>query len=97
MSKVTKDKKQPLVRIDSADKAVLDQLAAQTGESTPRLLHRAVTQLKRQIFFERMNGAYQHIRTDNQQWAVETEERALFDKSSADGLNKDQLADRLEM
>lgn len=49
-SRLSKQKKQPLVRIDSADKAVLDQLTAKTGESTPRLLHRAVRSLKKEIF-----------------------------------------------
>ncbi len=33
MPPVMKDKKQPLVRIDFADKAILDQLTAKTGES----------------------------------------------------------------
>ena len=85
---LTKDKnKQPLVRIDSADKTVLDQLSAKTGESTPKLLHRAVTQLKKQIFFEQMNGAYQHIRNDKSAWQQEKEERSLFDKSVGDGLS----------
>lgn len=59
-----KEKKQPLVRMDSADKAVLDQLTARTGESAPKLLHRAVTALKREIFFGQMNDAYKELRNE---------------------------------
>ena len=87
MSSVSKGTKQPLVRIDLADKAVLDQLSAKTGESTPRLLHRAVTQLKKEIFFEQMNNAYKDIREDKAAWKAELEERALFESTVSDGLS----------
>ena len=86
LSNVMKGKKQPLVRMDSADKAILDQLTARTGESAPRLLHRAVTALKKEIFFEQMNNAYKDLRNDKQAWVAELEDRALFDKSIHDGL-----------
>lgn len=88
MSHVMKEKKQPLVRMDYADKAVLDQLTAKTGESAPRLLHRAVTALKKEIFFEQMNNGYRDLRNDKQAWAAELEERALFENSIHDGLEK---------
>jgi hypothetical protein len=81
-----KEKKQPLVRIDSADKDILDQLTDKTGESTPKLLHRAVTTLKKEIFFQQMNCAYRDMRKDKAAWDAEMEERALFDKSVGDGM-----------
>jgi hypothetical protein len=86
MSRVLKEKKQPLVRIDSADKDILDQLSDKTGESTPKLLHRAVRSLKKEIFFEQMNGAYRDMRKDKAAWDVEVAERALFDKSVGNGM-----------
>lgn len=92
-----KNKTQPLVRIDSADKAILDQLSARTGESTPKLLHRAVAQLKKQIFFEQMNGAYQHLRTDKRAWEDEQKERALFDKAVGDGMTSEQSDEHLRL
>ena len=46
-------KQQPLVRMDAADKAILDILTAQTGESSPRVLHKALTRYKKEMFFER--------------------------------------------
>ena len=86
VSGAMKEKKQPLVRIDSADKAILDQLSEKTGESMPRLLHRAVTFLKKEIFFQQMNGAYRDMRKNQSDWDAEMEERALFDKSVGDGM-----------
>lgn len=87
MANVIKDKKQqPLVRMDMADKAVLDQLTARTGESAPRLLHRAVVALKKEIFFQQMNEAYADIRSNTAAWAEECAERSLFDNSIQDGL-----------
>ncbi len=89
MSSATRDKKQqqPLVRIDPADKTVLDQLSAKTGESTPKLLHRAVSKLRREIFFEQMNSAYKSLREDKSAWEAEHQERRLLDNAIEDGLN----------
>lgn len=87
MAHIMKDKKQqPLVRMDFADKAVLDQLTARTGESAPRLLHRAVLALKKEIFFQQMDEAYDGLRDNDVAWAQETAERNLFESASRDGL-----------
>jgi hypothetical protein len=51
------------------------------------LLHRAVTQLKKQIFFDQMNSGYQKLRSDKAAWDAELEERALLDKTIGDGLS----------
>ncbi len=86
-----KDQKPPqaIVRIDARDKATLDQLAAETGESYPKLLHRAVTQLKKKIFFEKMNRSYKAIKDDAELWTIEQVERNLFDQTSNDGLDRE--------
>ena len=86
MSNLKEKKQQPLVRIDLADKNTLDILSVKTGESTPRLLHRAVVQLKKAIFFEQMNNAYRGLRSNSEEWQSEKEERAIFDNSLGDGL-----------
>jgi hypothetical protein len=88
MSRLLKVRKtaQSNVRIDLADKQVLDKLAAETGESHPKLLHRAVEQLKRKIFFEKMNRAYREMKKDSKLWATEEAERKLFDNAAGDGL-----------
>lgn len=88
MSSSTKEKKQPqpLVRIDAADKIVLDQLAAKTGESSPRVLHRAIMQFKKQLFFAQVNGAYAAMKQDPEAWEAELSERAVLDNTASDGL-----------
>ena len=80
-------KQQPLVRMDAADKAILDILTAQTGESSPRVLHKALTRYKKEMFFERLNKGYNNLRQDTKQWKSEQSDRDVFDKSSGDGLN----------
>ena len=87
MSSTLRNKKQPLVRIDIMDKMVLDKLAAKTGESTPKLLHRAVTQLNKELFFEQMNRGYRNLRNDSEAWKSEMEDRALFENTLGDGLD----------
>jgi hypothetical protein len=88
MPNTARDRKQsqPLVRIDAEDKAILDQLSAQTGESTPKLLHRAVSNLKKEIFFESMNSAYRNLRNDKAAWDEELVERTVLDNAASDGL-----------
>jgi len=91
---ISKKKRQPArgqspnVRINPEDKAVLDQIAQQTNESHPRLLHRAIELLRRQRFFEEMNSAYSEMRSDSKQWRTEMEERELFDAAVDDGLSR---------
>lgn len=88
MSSGTREKKQqqPLVRIDFSDKILLDKLSERTGESSPRLLHRAIVMLKKQIFFDQLNQGYQQISQDSRLSEIEKKERDLFEESVADGL-----------
>jgi hypothetical protein len=81
------NKKQPLIRIDAADKAVLESLAAQTGVSAPRLLHRALTKLKKDIFFDQLNRGYSNLKQDPESWKQEESDRTLFDSAVSDGLS----------
>ncbi len=80
-------KRQPLVRIDAADKLILDQLVAETGESLPKLLHRAIVQLRKHVFFDDVNAAYSDIRSNEALWVAEERERALYDVTLSDGLD----------
>ncbi len=88
MSKLLKERKasQANVRMDVADKQILDKIAAETGESHPKLLHKAVEQLKRKMFFEKMHQGYREIQADPKLWAIEQAERKLFDNAAGDGL-----------
>ena len=80
-----REKKQPLVRLDAADKIELDKLAAKTGESVPKVLHKAISAYKKQQFFSQMNEGYSNLRNNKQAWDAELKDRALFEKSIGDG------------
>jgi hypothetical protein len=75
---------QSLVRISAADKAVLDELSKKTGESMPRLLHKAVTQLEQKLFCDEINAAYEEMRRNPQLWSIEQDERKLLDNATSD-------------
>lgn len=89
MSKVLKEHKgnQANVRIDLADKLILDELAGELGESHPKVLHQALKHLKRKLFFEKMNRAYREMQADSQVWSEELAERELFENAGGDGLS----------
>ena len=81
-----REKKQPLVRMDAVDKIELDKLAAKTGESVPKVLHRAISAYKKQQFFSQMNEGYRNLRNDKEAWEAELKDRKLFEGSLSDGL-----------
>lgn len=82
-----KERKQPLVRLDAADKEILDSLVAQMGESSPRVLHKALTRYKKELFFERLNKGYSQLKKDSTRWSALQEERNVFEGASGDGLD----------
>ncbi len=85
----TKNRKvsQTNVRIDFEDKAILDKIAKETGESSPKILHKAIDQLKRKMFFEQVNRVSREIReNDPELLAFEDAECEMFDKASANDL-----------
>lgn len=81
------EKKQPLVRVDAADKLELDRLAAKRGESVPKILHRAICALKKQEFFKEMNEGYRNLKNDKAAWEAELSDRRMFEGTLADGLS----------
>jgi hypothetical protein len=83
---VNSTRKQLLVRIDPKDKSVLDELSKRTGESGPRLLHRAISKLKHDLFFQELNEGYNTLRQNPEAWADYERDNTLFDRAVADGL-----------
>jgi hypothetical protein len=77
-----------MVRINESDKDTLDKLSAQTGESLPKLLHRAITAFKRALFFDQINRTCREMQeNDPEAWAAYQAECGLWDKTVADGLS----------
>lgn len=78
-----------IVRIDSSTHEVLQSLSAQTGRKMQEIVGEAVELYRRQLFLEKVNAAFAALKTDQQAWEEEQEERAAWDAALLDGLKDD--------
>jgi hypothetical protein len=78
----------PNIRITPRSKAVLRTLAREQGKSMQTVLDEAVEHYQRAKFMEQVNEAYAAMRRDPKAWTGEQAERALWDKTLADGLTE---------
>ena len=77
----------PNIRITPRSKAVLRTLAKQQGKPMQAVLDEAIDHYRRDKFLDEVNTAYATLRSDPKRWNAELAERALWDKTLADGLN----------
>jgi len=77
------------VRIDSSTHKVLQSLSAQTGRKMQEIVGEAIELYRRQLFLEKVNAAFAALKTDQQAWEEEQEERAAWDAALLDGLKDD--------
>jgi hypothetical protein len=71
---------------DSAHRALRD-LADTEKAPLQTVLERAIENYRRQRFLEAANRTYAALRNDPAAWRHEQEERELWDKTAADGLD----------
>jgi predicted DNA-binding protein len=76
----------PNIRITPRSKAVLRSLAKQEGKPMQAVLDEAIEHYQRGKFLDEVNAAYARLRSDPKAWKEEEAERALWDKTLADGL-----------
>jgi predicted DNA-binding protein len=76
----------PNIRITPRSKAVLRSLAKQEGKPMQAVLDEAIEHYQRDKFLDEVNAAYARLRSDPKAWKEEEAERALWDKTLADGL-----------
>jgi predicted DNA-binding protein len=76
----------PNIRISPRSKAVLRSLAKQQGKPMQAVLDEAIEYYQRDKFLDEVNSAYAALRNDPKAWKAEQAERALWDKTIADGL-----------
>jgi hypothetical protein len=79
----------PNVRISPRSKAVLRTLAKQEGKPMQAVLDEAIEHYQRDKFLDEVNAAYADLRNDPKAWKEEQAERALWDKTLNDGLEKE--------
>ena len=76
----------PNIRITPRSKAALRTLARQEGKPMQTVLDEAIEHYRRNKFLDEANAAYAALRSDPKAWNAEQAERALWDKTLADGL-----------
>jgi len=73
------------VRIRIGTKKTLQQLAAQTGQKTQKILDDAIEVYRRQLFLDQANAAFAALRADSDEWRTEQEERRAWENTLSDG------------
>ncbi len=76
------------VRISERTKRVLEELAAREGKKIKELVDEAVELYRRRAFLEEVNRAYHSLHQDPTGWAVEEEERRIWEATLGDGLEE---------
>lgn len=71
--------KQSLVRVNPEDKEVLKHLSSVEGESMAAIIHKALQAYKRHKFFSDLNLAYERLRSGQEPWDTEQQERSFWD------------------
>ena len=78
----------PNIRIAPNSKSVLRALAKKEGKAMQTVLDEAIEHYRRDKFLDEVNVAYAKLRGNRKGWKEEQKERALWDKTLADGLDK---------
>lgn len=75
------------MRINDDTSRMLDQLAAESGETKQDLLAKATLLLMQNYFLEKTNREFEELRADEKAWEDELAERAEWDAALMDGLD----------
>ena len=79
------------VRISPKSQMLLKDLAHQDGKTMSELLDLLIEQERRRRLFESADAAYKALRNDPLAWKEELAERALWEGTLADGVDKDEI------
>ncbi|HYL99395.1 MAG TPA: toxin-antitoxin system protein [Blastocatellia bacterium] len=74
------------VRVSDKSREDLREISNQTGESMAEVLAKAIEAYRRTVFMDQFNAAYAVVRSDEQDWRREQDERLLWDATLGDGL-----------
>lgn len=76
------------VRIKEESHAILQHLAAASGQSMLSILEKAIEDYRRNVFLEQANQAFAALRNDADAWNEEQKERGTWNTTLSDGLEK---------
>src|SRR3982750_207282 len=82
------DSRAPNVRISANSHELLRRLAEEEGESMHAILDKAIDRYRRERFLRSANEDYQALNASPASWQQELQERACWDQTLADGLDK---------
>jgi hypothetical protein len=77
------------VRISSTSYQILKSLSQNKGQSMQSVIDQAIEDLRRRKMLEATNSAFSALKADKEAWAVEAEERLLWENTLADGVEKE--------
>ena len=76
-------------RIFDADRALLQELAAQTGKQHQEIIHEALEVLHREWLLDDINAAFARLKRDDGAWREEQAERTAWEGTAADGVTSE--------
>jgi len=79
----------PNIRISARAKAALKMLSKQEGKPMQAVLDEAIERYQRDRFFDEVNASFAALGSDPKAWQEEQAERALWDSTLSDGLEKE--------
>jgi hypothetical protein len=78
------------VRISDDTRELLGELATQEGVTMQAILDKALEMYRRQRFLDAVNDAYAALHQDPDAWQGLQQERAAWDATLADGLDREE-------
>ena len=73
-------------KISNRSRKIIEEIIDETGESQIAVIEQAVFAYHRQWRIEQVNKAYAALRESKKAWKEELKERAVLEKTLADGL-----------
>jgi len=77
--------KSTTIRVTNRARDTVREISEITGKQQQEVVDEAVEAYRRQILLEKANQAYAALRSDNEAWTTELEEREAWDETLADG------------
>lgn len=80
------------IRVSEKTRDTVHDLARKVGVPMAEVVERAIEAYRRQCFVEAINAGYAELRADPEAWAEIEAERAIWDATLLDGLERDDAA-----
>ncbi len=77
------------VRISSSSYQILKALAQEKGQTMQSLIDQALEDLRRRKMLEATNEAFAALKSNDDLWREELEERKLWEQTLADGVERE--------